>query len=167
MLPFYTVPSNDMDVGRNAIAYFHNRSLSYPGYKMSLNELMDAVSRGHADIFADSMGLAINQIGMSEGQVRDAMYALADQSAGRIPSTQNQFFQALSNRAQTLTFLDYVKGAPEIAAGIAKDSVDGLQKVGDSVISAGKFLTSPLGILSVVAVLAVVGIGYLKLGKIK
>jgi len=161
MFPWYTSPTNDIDLGRKAFNYFHNASLSYPGYKFTVDQALDLLTKNKADIFLESLGFSINQIDMSEGQIRDAMQSLAMQAKGKMPN-QTAFFQALSNRVSNLTFTDWVRGAPEIATGIASDAVQGAKAVGDKVISAADFLSSPIG---VVLVLVVVGGGafvYLK-----
>lgn len=157
-------PINDIDRGRSALTYFHNYSVNrfgsaYP--HVSRDNLAVYVGRGHADIFLDGLGFAINQIDMRESQVKDAMESLASRSQGRTPD-QNSFFKSLSDRASALTFADYVYGAPEISKGIAKDAIDLAEDVGNTV----KFFATPTGVLLVVGVLAVVGIGYLKLNKV-
>lgn len=162
MFSWYTTPVNDIDRGNTALQYFHNASLSFPGYPhSSLDSLAKSVGRGQSDIFLDSLGFAVNQIDMRESQVRDAMQDLARRSQGRVP-TQSSFFKSLSDRTSALTFTDYVYGAPEIGKGIAKDAVNVAVQVGES----AKFFMSPTGILVALAVVAVVGLGYLKVNRV-
>lgn len=152
-------PSNDIDTGRSALAYFHNAMVSmYSSYRLTLTQVTAEVSKNKPEIFLTDLGFAINTIELSDSGVKDAMENLAKFSGGSIPG-QAQFFQALSNRKANLTFGDYVGGAPEIAAGMATDVVKGAQQVGDAVLDTGKSL---LVIGPILAVAAIVFIGYAK-----
>lgn len=99
---------------------------------------------------------------MRDGQVEDAMESLAEKSQGKVP-TNSSFFQALSARAANLTFVDYVFGAPEIAAGTAKDLGKGIVAVGDATLDVLKTF-KVIGPLLIVG--AVVFIFYSKVKKV-
>lgn len=155
---FNLQPVNDIDRGREAMVYFHNRMVSYSNYSLTADQLIDLVAKGNAGIFLDAFGFAINSIEMSDSKVQESMANLAIHTNGKIP-IQSEFFRALSVRVSNLTFMDYVGGAPEIAGGMAMDVVKGAQAVGDAVIDTGKSL---LVIGPLLAVAAIVFIGYAK-----
>lgn len=166
MFPWYSAPQNDNDRGFAALTYFHNYSTANFSYGVSsVTELANIVGKGRGDIFLEGLGLQANSTEMSEGKVRDTMERLADQSRGQIPD-RNSFFNAMTKSSSTITFMDWVHGAPEIATGIASDAVTMAQNVGEGVKSVASFVGSPIGILAIVAVLGVVGLGYLKLNKV-
>lgn len=156
-------PQTDIQKGQEALTIFHNTMTSqFPdSYSLSYDELLDQVSATpdgtpQRDIFLDGMGTAITAINMTQGQIQDAMVNLANQSQGQLPK-QSAFFKALSNRMSTLTASDWIQAAPQIALDTAATAVQGVQAVGDSLISTGKTLTM-IGPALIVA--AVIFIGY-------
>jgi len=154
---FNSQPENDIDKARLALIAFHNQSLAFaPKYSENLNSLTSIVGGKNPTIFMESLGLAINSIGMSIGQTEDAMKSLAVQSQGNIP-VQSNFFRALSDRISNPTFIDYVKATPQVAGESALDIVKGAAEVGNAVLDTGKTL---LIIGPLLVVTAIVFIGY-------
>lgn len=149
-------PVNDQDRGQSAFVMFHNDMIGRGSYAESYDTLLQKVAPKHPEIFLEGLGLAINSIDMRDGQVEDAMSALASKSGGRIPD-QHSFFDALSNRIGDITFMDWVYESPSIAKDTAIDAVQGVAKIGDSVIATGQTL---LMIGPILIVAAVVFIGY-------
>lgn len=149
---------NDMDRGREAFVYFHNRASRYSGYGYTLDEALKIVARGEKNIgnFTDSLGGLIREI-QSDGfltgnKVKNAMENLADKGAGKVPNINN-FFAALSNEAQDFTFKE---AAPFVLVESAKEVATGAQAVGDSIITTGKILTTIGPIVIVGAILYIV-----------
>lgn len=154
---FNSQPENDIEKARLGMIAFHNKSILFqPKYSETLDSLIKVVGGKNSTIFMESLGLAINSIGMSIGQVEDAMESLAIQAQGGIP-IQSQFFQALSNRISNPTLMDYVKATPQVAGQSALDVVKGAAEVGNAVLDTGKTLLI-IGPLLIVA--AVIFIGY-------
>lgn len=144
----------DIDFGREAMLYFHNRSAFYPGYSISFDELLRGIagSDSKANIFLDGLGLAIRSIGLSTSKIKSSMENLADSGQGRIPSNQNVFFRALSDEAQNI---NWVAAAPEMALGVAKDVAKGVAAGGESVITTLKSLNVVLPLVIVGGVIFV------------
>lgn len=153
----------DVDRGREALTYFHNRSMGYVGYSETLDTLINKVGGRQPMIFLDGLGFAISSIGMGSSKVKQAMVSLADQGQGRIPANNSLFFKALSDRATNLTTSDWIGGLPEIAGDTAMDALKGFQAIGDAVLDFGKSLLT-VGPILVLA--AVVFIGYKKTRKL-
>lgn len=149
---------NDMDRGREAFVYFHNRASRYSGYSYTLDEALKIVSRSEKNIgiFTDGIGGLIRELQndgfLSGNKTKNAMENLADQGAGKLPD-RNTFFAALSNEAQNFTFRE---AAPFVLIESAKEVATGAQAVGDSIISTGKILTTIAPIVIVSAILYVV-----------
>lgn len=160
---FNSQPQNDIERGREAMVYFHNSMVGYPGYELTLDEMIEQVSKGKPQIFLEGLGFAIISIDMRESQVRDAMTNLAAKCGGRMPANNVVFTNALSNRIQNISLTDWVYGSPEIALNIGKDVVKGAQQVGDTILTTagGLLAIAPLGIIA-----AVVFIGYMRTRKI-
>lgn len=144
---------SDIDRGREALKYFHNKSATFPGYSESLDTLIDKVGGKQPTIFLDGLGFAVDSIGLSSGQVKEAMEKLASQGQGRIPAYNTAFFKALSDRATNLTTADWIGGLPEIAGDTAKDLASGAQAVGNAVIDLGKSLTTVGPLLALAAII--------------
>lgn len=153
MISLFTQPMNDIDQGRVAIKYFHNRSARYATYKESMDSLILKVGGKRPEFFLEGIGLTINSIGMSESKVKQAMESLANAGQGRIPANPSLFNKALSDRATNLTTGDWIGGLPEIAGQTAVDLAKGAQAVGDAVLDVGKSLLSVGPLLIVVAVI--------------
>lgn len=154
---FSTQPANDFDKARLALSYFHNASIGLPYYPkgLTLDSLEEMVGGKFPTIFLESFGFAINTIGMSTGQVQDAMEDLANVCQGKIP-TQTTFIQALSKRISNPTFGDYIKATPAIAGQTALTAVGGLKDIGDAVIDTGKSLLVVGPLVAVGAILFIV-----------
>ena len=52
------INQNDINRGREALKYFHNESVGYPGYKESLDSLIQKISK-NPEIFLDGFGFAL------------------------------------------------------------------------------------------------------------
>lgn len=156
-----TNPVNDIDRGRAALKYFHNRSCAYSPYKETLDSLISKVGGKRPEFFLEGLGMAINTIGMSDSQVRDAMTNLAEVSHGQVPQN-SVFYKALSNRVSSLTTGDWIKGLPEIAGNTALDAAKGFEAVGNAVLDVGKSL---LTVGPLLVVVAIIFIGYQRTRK--
>lgn len=148
--------SNDIDRGRSAFIYFHNRSMRYPNYAYSLDQSIAIASGGanKSEIFLDGLGFAIvtSPNVYSENAVKQAMEKLADKSQGRIPK-MTYFFSALTKEIDNITFVDAI---PTVALETGKTIVSGFQEVGDTLITTGKALNFIFPVVAVSAILFVV-----------
>lgn len=137
--------------GLAALRAFFNMSAQNFGSKFpyaNFDLFYDAVRQTKgARFIAEGLGLTIVVNNMSDSQVTSAMSALARQAQGRLPSNLNGWFQALSNEAAKINFLD---AAVYVTTESAADVVKGAQAVGDAVVDTGKsFLAvGPLALLA-------------------
>lgn len=149
---------NDMDRGREAFIYFHNRASRYASYSYTLDEALKIVARGEKNIgiFTDGLGGLVRELQsdgfLSGNKTKNAMENLADQGAGKLPD-RNTFFSALSSEAQNFTFRE---AAPFVLTESAKEIATGAQVVGDSIITTGKILTTIAPVVVVGAILYIV-----------
>lgn len=151
-------PTNTIEVGREAMKYFHNENSKFENYSMPFDQLLSTVAgRGGSDqqvgIFLDSIGSAINSIReggflRGGGDVKSAMENLANKSQGQVP-TQASFFKALSDQAAQPSFIDAVSA---VSIGTANEIGKGAVAVGNSVIESGKLLATFLPVLLLGAV---------------
>lgn len=133
---------DDVSRGREAISYFHNASVGYPGYNFSLDGMIQLLSKNPA-IALDGLGLAIRSASMSTSAVKDAMESLASRAQGRVPNL-NSFFSALSNRATQISYVDL---AVDVGGHVLEQTGEGLQVIGDQVLFTGKILVYALPII--------------------
>lgn len=132
-----------------ALKIFHNKSLGFPAYHVTYDELLNIVSKKNPSIFLEGFGFAIESLNdegwFSSGKVKSAMENLAEKSQGKIPS-QSSFFSSLSDEAQNISFIDE---AQFVATETGKKVLDGAVEVGniatDTLKSVGMFL--PLAVL--------------------
>ena len=158
MFNLFSSPVNDVDRGRDAVIDFHNQNSRYSNYTMSLDELLMRVGGKNPEFFLEGLGLAIVNIDMRDSQVGEAMHRLADLKRGAVPEKQ-EFFKALSDRAQDINFSDVVYASPDIGLGIAKDIGKGAAQIGDAVLDTGKTLLV-IGPILIVAAIVFVGDSY-------
>ena len=132
--------------------YFHNQALTYPGYGLTFDQLLDAAGGGgiKTSIFLEGFGFAVEQVGLNAGKLQTAMEALADNGGGRLPANQSAFFKALSNEAQNIS---WVSATPSIVLGVATDVIKGVAAGGESVITTLKSLNVIFPIMIVGAVI--------------
>ena len=127
--------SDDVSRGREAISYFHNASCGFSGYNFTLDGVIQVLSKNPL-IALDGIGLAIRSTGMSTSAVQEAMETLAEKAQGRVPNL-NSFFSALSNRATQISYIDLTV---DVGAHVLEKTGEGLQEIGESVLSTGKML---------------------------
>lgn len=149
-------PESDVETGRKAVRIFQASTVGYPGYSETLDSLIAKVGGANPQFFLEGVGLAIRSIGMSDGQVEDAMESLAAAYQGRIPRRE-AFTKALSDRVSNPTAGDYIAATPQVALESAGDLVKGAQQLGDSLIAIGSTLNQ-FGPILIVA--AIIFIGY-------
>lgn len=139
-----TQPQNDIDRGREAMKYFHNRSCQYSGYKIPFDALLNQVGGKHVSIFLDGLGTAITAINLPSDKVQAAMERLADQGRGMVPKNPNVFFKALGDQGQ---MIDWVEATGFALKESGKVILDAAVDVGQSVGTTLKGLTAILPIL--------------------
>lgn len=152
---------DDYERGRKAITYFHNAMATlYPStYKISFEEMQNIIAqRKGGKNFVEGMGTGIILAEMSEAKVSDAMEELARQSKGKFPATNSVFTMALVNSSRQFSFIDMGK---TVAVESAKDILKGTQKIGDSIIEAGKGVTNSLNLLKyALPIILIGGLGF-------
>lgn len=153
-----TNPDVQIAKGREALIYFHNDSVIFENYNFrSIEELADAVSHGHPSIFFETLGFTIEQLNtdgfFDGGRVKDSMESFAKRAQGRIPDNMTTFFQALSNEAVQVNWVDAI---PYVAKESAVKIGEGLVEVGNTAISTISSLGAVLPLLVVGAVIFIV-----------
>lgn len=150
-------PEIQIQKGREAIIYFHNDSVVYPNYDLTLDELIYQVSKGKPAIFLEGFGFAIESLNtdgfFSGNVVKDAMEKFARRAQGRIPDNMSAFFNALSNEA---TQVNWVEATGYVAKDVAVQVGDGLVEIGDTVTTTLKSVGVILPILVVGALAFIV-----------
>ncbi|KYG65266.1 hypothetical protein AZI87_11975 [Bdellovibrio bacteriovorus] len=136
--------ATDLELGKQALKYFHNRSTRYSAYGNRTYEELYAVYGKKADIYADGIGLAISANNMSQGDVIKAMEGLADVAQGRIPKDHQEYIKALGNKASQINYLDLTT---TVAKDVGTTVLDGTVTFGNSVITSMSWLTSLLPFL--------------------
>jgi hypothetical protein len=132
----------DESAGLTALKEFFNYSVSeFSDFSYSNFDNFYSTVKAvpHSAFIAEGLGLAINSNEMSGSSVTAAMHALADQGGGKIPSSMNGWFSALTNEASKVNFLD---ATVYVAQTSAVDLANGAKYVGDQVIETGKSLLS-------------------------
>lgn len=74
-------------------------------------------------------------VAMSEEQVKQAMYALADKGQGKLPTSIGMFVSYLSNQASEVSFMDALSYTAQASA---VQVAQGVQEVGKEIIDTGK-----------------------------
>lgn len=143
----------DIELGESVIKSFYAHWSTFPAargisYAQLLNTLKVRRPMG-GTAFLDGIGLGVRSAGMSQSKISNAMRNLAMKSNGKIPAYNMDFFTFLSNESVKINFID---AAAYVVVESGKDIIKGAQEVGDSLISAGKFLNF---VLPAVAVLFV------------
>jgi len=153
--------SSDVQIakGREAMKYFHNQASKYSGYALGFDQMLDIVGGGgpKTSIFLEGLGFAIESTQadgfLGGSKVESAMEDLADSGAGRLPSSKNAFFKAISDGAQNT---DWVEASKFVVLESSKEIGTGLVDVGNTITSTLKSLGAVLPIAIVGAVLYVI-----------
>lgn len=152
-----TNPDIQIQKGREAMVYFHNDSVVYPNYNLTLDALIHQVSKGKDSIFLEGFGFAIEQLNtdgfFSGNVVKNAMEKFARRAQGRVPDNMSAFFNALSNEA---TQVNWVDATGYVAKDVAVQVGDGLVQVGETVTTTLKGLGMVLPFLVVGALIFIV-----------
>ena len=130
----YVADKQLAEIGYQAIYYFHNENVirNPKVYNISLPTLQRILeSRVGGKAFLEGMGLAIRNAEMSTSEVADAMKELAKKAMGQVPSTNGQFYTALTNEAASFKFSMLGDVSLDIAKDIAEKAATGGQKVLD------------------------------------
>jgi hypothetical protein len=146
-----TNPEIQIKKGREAVIYFHNDSVVYPNYGLTLEGLIAQVSNNHPEIFLEGFGFAIENLNMDGffggGRVKDAMEKFAARAQGRVPSNMSAFFNALSDEA---TQVNWVDATGFVTKEVASQVIEGVAEVGTTI-------TDTLGSLKTILPIVLVG----------
>lgn len=127
----------DLELGREALKYFHNASLGFPAYGgRSFNDLLSLYGK-KTEIYLDGIGLAIRANSMATSSVQFAMANLARQSQGKVPKDHQGYIAALGGEASKINYFDLTA---TVAKDVAVKVAEGAQAVGDNVIGTLKIL---------------------------
>lgn len=126
----------DIEVGKEALKYFHNRSTRYSAYNLSFDGLLSTYGK-KADIYAEGIGLVISSNQYSMDLIRKSMEDLADVAKGRVPKDHQEYIKYIQNRGSQINWLDLTA---TVAKDVAVQAAEGLQSVGDNVLSTLKIL---------------------------
>ena len=132
---FQTQVFTDTDIGRNALLHFHNRALGYSGYDFGSVDDLARFYTKNPNILFDGIGGAVREIGeyLSEDKIKDAMYKIADQGEGKIPTNMTTFFTKLGQVASNPSIAESIEYT---TAHAIKDLGFGLNKLGESTVEA-------------------------------
>lgn len=132
-----TTSPEDIQVGKKALQYFHNRAIGYEEYPfVSVDELAKYYTKD-PEILYDGLGFAINSIGsfLTDSKVETAMYAIADKGKGKIPSNMSVFFSKIGQVASNPSVVDSI---PYVSVAALSDIGEGLEYLGTSTVSSLK-----------------------------
>lgn len=120
----------DIELGRQALTYFHNMSRNFTAYQpRTVDELIALYGSKKGPIYLEGIGLAISSNSMTERQIKAAMENLAYQTRGKIPADHQAYVRALGNKAGEISYLDLTK---QVVADVVKESADGLASFGEN-----------------------------------
>lgn len=142
---------------REALSYFHNKSVSYSNYHITLDELLVKINRdkiGNVQNFLNFYGKAILDSGLLTADIKIIMENLADQGQGRIPSDSNVFFEALIYQVRNINWTEVVKDT-------ALDVAEGVQSFGENVSFTLK------GLNAIFPFIVIGGLMYIAITRIK
>lgn len=103
--------------------YYSNSAMTADKY---LQWMVNTITTAKTQLAVESIGFAIREIEMSEGDVQEAADLLASKSNGKVPSTINAFRLALQDTATATPWTDAV---------VNNSIVQGAVKVGDTIIT--------------------------------
>ncbi len=132
--------STDREQGIKALTYYHK----YLNTPIVLKHFIGIIeSRKGGKGYINGLGLGINLINMSDGDIDDAMEELSERLGGEIPPSNNMFTMAINGEAQKITF-DMIKSvAKDTFTDTADLAVSSSRNVGDIlkfIISSKKWL---------------------------
>ena len=144
-----TTTEQEFQRGRNAIVYFNNVLVREFNGKNTVDQMIAIIqSRPMQKNFVQGLGLGIISASVTENNVKSGMENLARKGGGKIPATNGAFTQAIANDVRDN--ISYVDASFYVATESTKNIVDGLQKIGDEVISYGSFFTNNLWTIPVI-----------------
>lgn len=108
--------------------YYNNPVMNVTKY---LQWMVNTITTAKTQLAVESLGMAIREIEMSEGDVQEAADLLASKSGGKVPSTINAFRIALQDTATATPWTDAV---------VNNSVVQGAVKIGDTIIDTSKNL---------------------------
>lgn len=135
---------NDVELGRQALIYFHNASLKYSEYGSKSIEDFIGLYGAKAQIYMDGIGGLIRELKLSDGQVQSVMKTLAEKTKGKIPKDHQAYMNALGNKAGEISYLDLSK---TVITEVASKVTEGAVALGDSVMTSMSWLTKLLPFL--------------------
>lgn len=142
----------DTQTGLAALQVFHNTSLQFAAYTPKTFDEFLALYGKKGLIYAEGLGLAINQNKISPSKVNSAMSSLAKTAQGRVPKDHNAYFGAL-NGATNISYLDLTK---TVLSDVVASVSTGAQSLGNSVITSASWLTKLLPAIVIGGVLLIV-----------
>lgn len=140
------------DRARKALLFFHNKSLSYSGYKITFDQLLTALYKTNASKNLPILDRAILNSELNETEIKKIFEGLAMQGQGRIPKSANTFFDALIGEAGSVSWVDVKVEAIQAVKDVSNVVVD----AGQSVLTSFKALTFILPFLVVGVVVYIV-----------
>lgn len=131
----------DTERGRLALRVFYSFWKTYPEASKFTYEDLEKMLTSRRPMggaaFLDGLGGGIREAGMSDSRVTEAMRSLAQNSRGKLPATNMDFFTYLTNQA---TKINYIDAAVYTFAETAKDVGRGVVSVGESILTVGKIM---------------------------
>jgi hypothetical protein len=118
---------NDYAVGIDYINKFHEANKT--SALQYVNGLYTTLGNTKTISSIESLGFAIKQADMSEGDVQSSARNLASYASGKVPASIGAWFYALQDQASQTPFTDFIVNNPIVQA---------TQKVGDTIIKAGE-----------------------------
>jgi hypothetical protein len=150
---FNSQPQNYLDVARDCFKDFHNSMCAFPNYKMGMDQMIDYVGGLTKASFLDTVGWMITENELDSSEIEEAMRDLAQKCQGQLPArwqdAQQLFIRSIGNKAQDFS---WVKAASFTVTESAKDVVEGVQEIGDTVIGTGKVLMVLFPIAAIAAI---------------
>jgi hypothetical protein len=124
-LLFTETKRSAVEWSRFALTVFQNASAEYPdGANRSYTELIESLGDyDHQQLFLNNFGKTILSAEFTEAQVTDAMKWLASYLKGRLPKTQNMYYDGLIKQAGKISPLEEIGRAAENLTSKAEDLV--------------------------------------------
>ena len=140
----------DTTTGQNAMQYFYNEAMTYPNvpYPAAWADFITYINQANPGLF-QSLGMVINNTGVSTTQVQNAMIKMADNGQGQLPVTSNgltnwgAFSSAIGQAGMNPSFWSALVYTAEATADqVASGAATVAEDVGQGVISTGSMLAT-------------------------
>ena len=124
---FDSQPVNAYDKGREALKYFHNRSIRY-GYTLTFDQLIDSFGAQKSTVLIN-MGNIISSMKLDGAKVQAAMETLADKQQGKLPQYLSAYGNALNLAARDKLAELKAASAPNAVTSVILDVANDVNKV--------------------------------------